>query len=244
MEREPLFERQIAGLAWARNRTEDPHIINEPEVPVYVQEPGLDPVMIFARLYWSVAEFKQSVKLRLWFKCSAQVISFKGKKMQNEKSLAFYGVREGATMELMEKLNHGQSIGAPGGRWLFSHGLTVSPGPTIDARPSCCPPYVRFEMLTCDDLLPHDEPIGVELSVPPLDCACVGQMESYAYHEESILYVICADQLVVNQSLVGGGEFCLMPDDGWQPGTEYTVLVRNCQGRGVGWTFRTKFIEK
>jgi len=220
----------------------EPVAMEEPEVPVYVKEHGLDPIMILTRLSSSVADFKQVINARLWFDCNAQVLMFNGKKFQDGKSLAFYGVQEGSRIDLMERLGSGP----PGGRCLFGHGLVVWPGrfsSSFRPRPGCCDPYVRFEMLKNEFMQPVDREIHVCLSPAALENGCWPSMTSYM-DKESTICVMCDDQVLIEQSLEGGGRYLLIPPDGWKAGTEYTVLVRNCQGRGVGWTFRTKFIEK
>lgn len=214
-------------------------VTQEPEVPVYVQEPGQDPVMIPARLQANVFRLKQSVQSKLWFNIDAQIMTFNGKQIYNSKSLADYGVQEGSIVALTETDSHGP----PGGRCLFEHGLVVFPGPKFFPRLGCCAPHVRFEMLKSDDFIPEDEPIDIMMLKSGLDLACSREMTSYIA-EGSTLCVMCGDQVVMEQSLEGDGHWSLLPPDGWKLGTEYTVLVRNRQGRGVGWTFQTDYIEK
>lgn len=74
--------------------------IDEPEVPVYVRVLNLDPIIIITRIGSSVAEFKQAANVRLAFGRHAQVMKFDGITMKDEKSLAFYGVQEGSTVDL------------------------------------------------------------------------------------------------------------------------------------------------
>jgi len=237
---EPYFRGRDIQQVVARAKQSPSHPRGElPEVPVYVQEPGQDPVMISARLQANVMRLKQSVQSKLWFPLDAQVMTFNGRIIQNHKSLAFYGVQEGSIVFLSET----DCPGPPGGRCLFGHGLMVFPGPKFYPREGCCAPHVRFEMLKCDDFIPEDEPIDVMMLKSGCDLACSREMGSYVA-EGSTLCVMCGDQVVIEQSLEGGGHWSLLPPGGWKLGTEYTVLVRNRQGRGVGWTFQTDYIEK
>jgi hypothetical protein len=150
---------------------------------------------------------------------------------------------------------------APGGRSLFAHGLRAQPMPNLCAKKQpfdikhrggcveavlrfdrmvqglvCCDIHTQFEMLACDKLVGIGDRVIVALDQAELARACSPVMASYAHG--ATLCIRDADAIVHESLLDGGVDWC--PENGLRPDTLYTVTLRNTQGSGVGWTFKTK----
>lgn len=152
---------------------------------------------------------------------------------------------------------------APGGRSFFAHGLRAKPMPNTNRREKkerfdikhgagyveavprfdrmtqglvCCDIHTSFEMLSCDELVGTDARVQVSLEQAELARACSPLMASCAHG--ATLCIREADAVVHEAPLDVGVDWC--PENGLRPDTLYTVTLRNPQGSGVGWTFKTK----
>lgn len=202
---------------------------------VYVKEVGAQPVPVSVDLDRTVLEFKDQVSAALWFNGRMMFVNFDGKQLDNNQALSFYGVQEGSTLHLLEV-----GVGPIGGKSLFAHGLFVYPEVKFEPLHKCCGEYVRFETVEMESPVARDQVVTVALCEPVLHAtACLPSMRSYT-QSGSRVRVVTGDQVVTEQSLEGGQMLFLLPEGGWQPGTKYTILVQNYQGRGVGVRFQTK----
>lgn len=201
----------------------------EQEVPVYLRRPGLNQEIILAQLGSDVAKFKESINRKLWIGCDAQLVMFNGKKLRNDKSLAFYGVEEGLTVDLINRIKK------PGGKCLFGHGLVVLPGPHFTSR--CCGPLLHLHMG-----FPGDEPIHAYF-LPATHANAAWPYMASRCGKGSTLCVTRNDQVVIEQPLERGRHYLLEPVGGWEYDSEYTVFVRNYQSGGLSWQSTLLYVD-
>lgn len=208
------------------------------ECSVFVQKFRGERVLLSIALTHRVDQFKTVLAFKLAVPWQRIKPFYNGKPMRDEQTLAECGVEPGSVVFWFDK---GPDV--PGGRCLFVHGLRANPMPNFKLHPACCDRIIKFEMLTCDELVDVHTHVMVKLNQAELQQACSPLMVSYL-QEGSHVCIWEDDQVVCGRPPDADGGVCWFREGGLLPNTVYKVTVHNLQGAGVGWTFKTKCIEK
>jgi len=111
--------------------------------------------------------------------------------------------------------------------------------PNFELHPACCDPKIKFEMLTCDELVDIHTPVMVKLEAAELQKACSPLMVSYIQEGSRVCIWENGDN-VCEKPPNADGVVSWFPKGGLRSHTVYTVTLHNLKDTGVGWTFTTK----